>query len=203
MGLLAPTWYRQHSVTKRFNQKVSPKFYGPYRIVAKVGSVAYRLALPPKAKIHDVFHVSVLKKWVGIGTPLQDHLPPVVVDDELAVPLTILEPRLHQGQHEILVHWHGRSPAEATWEVLSEFQLRYPHFALEDKGNFKGDGVLRVYQGEEGLGVKEGDKQENTEEGIGVQEETNKKIQLGTRNVAAKEVIGITRRALLIKQVSY
>lgn len=82
--------YRQHSVARRINQKLSPKFYGPYRIISKVGSVAYRLALPPKAKIHDVFHVSILKKWVGEGSPIQDHLPTIDVEDELPVPQAIL-----------------------------------------------------------------------------------------------------------------
>lgn len=67
--------YRQQSVHKRGNLKLSPKFYGPYRVVKRIGPVAYQLALPPQAKIHDVFRVSVLKKWVGDGVSVQDHLP--------------------------------------------------------------------------------------------------------------------------------
>ena len=44
--------------------KLSPRFIGPYEIIEKVGPVAYRLALPPELeKIHDVFHVSMLRQY--------------------------------------------------------------------------------------------------------------------------------------------
>ena len=44
--------------------KLSRRFIGPYEILERIGSVAYRLALPPKlAKLHDVFHVSMLRKY--------------------------------------------------------------------------------------------------------------------------------------------
>ena len=44
--------------------KLSPRFIGPYEIIEKVGPVAYRLALPPELeKIHDVFHVSMLRRY--------------------------------------------------------------------------------------------------------------------------------------------
>jgi hypothetical protein len=136
--------YRQQSVHKRSNLKLSPKFYGPYRIVKRIGSVAYQLALPPKAKIHYVFHVSVLKKWVGNGVPVQDHLPTLHEDSQL-FPQAIIDHHRHQGVPEVLVHWQGLSPAEATWEPLSDFELRFPPFALVDKGNLKTGGVLRTY----------------------------------------------------------
>ena len=45
--------------------KLSPRFIGPYEIVCKVGPVAYRLKLPPKlSRIHDTFHVSMLRKYI-------------------------------------------------------------------------------------------------------------------------------------------
>jgi len=136
--------YRQQSVHKRSNKKLSPKFYGPYRVVKRIGQVAYQLALPPQAKIHDVFHVSVLKKWVGDGVPIQDHLP-TLHEDSQPLPQAIIGQRHHQGATEVMVHWQGFSPAEATWESLSDFELRFPSFALADKGNFKDGGVLRTY----------------------------------------------------------
>jgi hypothetical protein len=145
--------YRQHSVQRRSNLKLSPKFYGPYLISEKIGPVAYRLALPPKAKIHDVFHIYVLKKWVGVGVPVQDHLPSVVEDSRLA-PQAVLERRTQQGIPEVLVHWKGLSPADASWESLADFQLHFPTFALEGKGNFKGEGVLRTHS-EDLVGVQE------------------------------------------------
>jgi hypothetical protein len=46
-------------------KKLKPRFYGPYRIMRRVGEVAYELELPEGRKIHNMFHVSCLKKVVG------------------------------------------------------------------------------------------------------------------------------------------
>jgi hypothetical protein len=46
---------------------------------------------------------------------------------------------------EVLIHWDGLSPTDATRENLEDMQHRFPLFALEDKDNFKGQGVLRVH----------------------------------------------------------
>ena len=46
------------------NGKLSPRFIGPYKVIKKVGPVAYRLALPPELEnIHNVFHVSMLRRY--------------------------------------------------------------------------------------------------------------------------------------------
>ena len=57
--------YRQSSVKKKGAEKLKPRYYGPYRITRKVGQVAYELELPEGSKIHNVFHVSCLKKVIG------------------------------------------------------------------------------------------------------------------------------------------
>ena len=58
--------YKQTSIKQqKKNNKLSPKYYGPYQIMQKIGSVAYNLELPPTTKIHPVFHVSCLKKLIG------------------------------------------------------------------------------------------------------------------------------------------
>ncbi|XP_026419829.1 uncharacterized protein LOC113315794 [Papaver somniferum] len=57
--------YRQVSVSLRKNFKLSAKYYGPFTVIAKVGNLAYKLQLPPEARVHPVFHVSQLKKKIG------------------------------------------------------------------------------------------------------------------------------------------
>ncbi|KAD3336646.1 hypothetical protein E3N88_32165 [Mikania micrantha] len=70
--------FRQHSVRLQRHYKLSRRFFGPYQIMEKVGQVAYKLHLPPEAKIHNVFHVSMLRKCKG--TPTQQITPLQLVD---------------------------------------------------------------------------------------------------------------------------
>jgi ribosomal protein L21E len=83
--------YIQSSLAARSNQKPAFKFFGPYRVVARVGSVAYRLALPPSSSVHPVFHVSQLKKAVGARHTVTSTLPPSSV--LWSVPAHILQQR--------------------------------------------------------------------------------------------------------------
>uniref|UniRef100_A0A2P2QWZ6 Tf2-1-like SH3-like domain-containing protein n=1 Tax=Rhizophora mucronata TaxID=61149 RepID=A0A2P2QWZ6_RHIMU len=57
--------YYQMSVALRTNLKLTLKFYRPYRVLDRIGTVTYRLALPPNNSVHPVFHVSLLKKATG------------------------------------------------------------------------------------------------------------------------------------------
>ena len=60
--------YRQMSVAVRRNLKLSPRYYGSYTVIQKMGKVAYKLDLPPDSQIFPIFHVSYLKKTIGEQT---------------------------------------------------------------------------------------------------------------------------------------
>lgn len=64
-------------------------FFGPYTIVERVGTVAYRLQLPTSSNIHPVFHVSQLKRAIDRDQALVPHLP--LPDYALQVPLKVLQ----------------------------------------------------------------------------------------------------------------
>lgn len=107
--------YRQISLSGAKYHKLSKRFYGPYLVTAKVGSVAYKLALPPQSKIHNVFHCSLLKLHKGPPPSLIDQLPPLSLDNNpLLTPLAILDfqTKWENGSpvRMALVQWHGLSP---------------------------------------------------------------------------------------------
>lgn len=111
------------------NQKLSFKYYGPFPVLAHVGSVAYKLQLPPMTAIHPVFHVSQLKAAVLPGTQVLLALPP---DIELPrIPLKILQirtvPTASGSVEQGLIHWSGWSREMATWENLAHLCHFFPH----------------------------------------------------------------------------
>jgi len=57
--------YRQSSLKQKGAEKLQPCFYGPHQVVRGLGEVAYELELPLESRIHNVFHVSCLKKALG------------------------------------------------------------------------------------------------------------------------------------------
>ena len=79
--------YIQSSVAPRSNQKLAYSFFGPFKILAKVGTVAYKLALPPECKKHPVVHVSQLKKHVPPAIQVSSDLRSVGTDPFLDVSL--------------------------------------------------------------------------------------------------------------------
>ncbi|GKA29453.1 ty3-gypsy retrotransposon protein [Tanacetum coccineum] len=137
--------YQQLTLARRLSNKLSKRYYGPYKVEARVGKVAYRLTLPHSSKIHPVFHVSILKPFLGNENEVAMGLPEDFQEGSpVEQPLAICDSRmmLRDGKlaWQVLVQWVGVSPEEATWEWLSEFQLAYPNYNIEDKVIFEDRG---------------------------------------------------------------
>ena len=129
--------YRKSSLKQKGAEKLKRRFYGPYKVIRKVGEVAYELELPKESKIHNVFHVSSLKKTLGQHIAPSTELPPL--DDEgllVLIPEQILQVRERKLRNrvirEYLVKWKELSMEDATRE--GEQVLQHPSLhLLEDK----------------------------------------------------------------------
>ena len=101
--------YVQSTLAPRANQKLSFKYFGPFTVLERIGSVAYKLQLPPTTSVHPVFHVSQLKAAVLPGTQVSPVLPS---DTELPrIPMAVLQtrtvPAAHGSVEQGLVRWSG------------------------------------------------------------------------------------------------
>ena len=121
------------SLSVRGRGKLGPRFFGPYQVLERVGDVAYKLALPVGSRIHDVFHVGLLKPFHGEPPVVIPDLPPLQHGRAVPQPAAVLKSRLARGHHELLVQWKGAPSEEASWVALEEFQRLFPKFQLEDE----------------------------------------------------------------------
>jgi hypothetical protein len=85
--------YRKASIKKNGLEKLKPRFFGLYRVRRKVGTMAYELELPPERKIHNVFHVSCLKRAIGQHIIVNEGLPPMDEEGQLILIPEVLEVR--------------------------------------------------------------------------------------------------------------
>ncbi|KAJ4953476.1 hypothetical protein NE237_030308 [Protea cynaroides] len=122
--------YRQLSVSMKKNLKLSPRYYGPFKIVQRMGIIAFKLELPAGSHIHPVFHVSLFKKKVGDTVNIQSLLPIVNVEADKVFPnpQAVIDHRIRKRKREVLIHWQGASPADATWEDLEFIPNKFLDF---------------------------------------------------------------------------
>ncbi|XP_071906144.1 uncharacterized protein [Coffea arabica] len=111
--------YRQQTMAVRKCLKLSAKYYGPFQVEEKVGSVAYKLKLPAGTRLHPVFHVSLFKKKIGPVQGSSTKLPEFDTQDQCPLqPEAILRRRviLRNGQPVIqfLIKWNQLEPEEAS-----------------------------------------------------------------------------------------
>ncbi|KAL0561349.1 hypothetical protein IC582_001774 [Cucumis melo] len=113
--------------------KLSPRFVGPFEILERIGPVAYRLALPPSlSTVHDVFHVSMLRKYVSDPSHVVDY-EPLEIDENLSYveqPVEVLAREVKTLRNKqiplVKVLWRNHRVEEATWEREDDMRSRYP-----------------------------------------------------------------------------
>jgi hypothetical protein len=135
--------YKLQKLAKRYNQKLSPRYYGPYEILQRIGAVAYKLKLPDDSKVHPVFHVSLLKK--AIAPNVEPQPLPSCMNEAWQLepePEEAMDTRRNEvGEVEVLVKWKGLPEFENSWELDEKLRKEYPGFLLEVKESFEGRGI--------------------------------------------------------------
>nr|CAE04776.3 OSJNBb0115I21.3 [Oryza sativa Japonica Group] len=114
--------------------KLAPRFVGPYKIVSRRGEVAYQLELPQSlAGVHNVFHVSQLKKCLRVPTE-EANIEQIEVQEDLTYvekPIRILETNERRTRNRVIrfckVQWSNHSEEESTWEREDELKSAHPH----------------------------------------------------------------------------
>ena len=134
----------------RFGQKgkLSPRFIGPYEILERIGPVAYRLALPPElAKLHNVFHVLMLRRYRSDESHILS-VQDVQVQEDFSYdeePKTILAQEVKQLRNKQVplekVLWQHHDREEATWEPEATMRAQYPQL-FESGMNFEDEILL-------------------------------------------------------------
>ena len=131
--------YRQKTLASHMNEKLSPRFYSPFKIIEKIGPVAYCLQLLDSPNSSSFLSPALSALWVHFS-PLPD-LPPQLNEalQLLVEPEAVLGVRpssspihIHHGQ-EVLIKWKGLSDYEASWELSNVIKQLFPAFHLEDK----------------------------------------------------------------------
>eukprot|EP00253_Pinus_taeda_P010256 PITA_10256 len=119
--------------------KLAPRYCGPFQVLARIGPMAYQLALPSHIRVHNVFHVSMSKKcvyyprhvikWQGIQVEPKGEV--------LVEPLSILDQREVQLRRraitQVKVQWRHYGPEEATWEDEALMRRTYPGLFMAER----------------------------------------------------------------------
>jgi hypothetical protein len=120
--------YKQMSLKQaKKDDKSSPKYYGPYKVLQNIGTMAYKLELPASSRVHPVFYVSCLKKAIGNKIPVQTIFPELDEEGKIILELeAITDTRIRQLRNrsisEYLIKWRKLPSIDSTWEDESFIQ---------------------------------------------------------------------------------
>lgn len=122
--------YRQLSIRSDKWWKLSPKYAGPFKVTQRVGDLAYKLELPEGAKIHNVFHVSVLKRHLGPSDAATPSLPAFEnhIQDQTVGPDRVLARRIVKKGNRAQIQWCNSTEEKATWEDWEAVTQHFPQF---------------------------------------------------------------------------
>ena len=141
--------YKQMSLKQaEKDNKLSPKYYGPYKVLQKIGTMAYKLELPASSRVHPIFHVSCLKKVIGGKLLSQTLLPELDKEGKIILELeAVTETRTRQLWNrsilEYLIKWKDLPAEDSTWEDENFIQKHPKILKRWGKHFFKGEGHVR------------------------------------------------------------
>lgn len=112
----------------RQNQKLATKFGGPFPIIKCISKVAYHVKLPSKAKIHEVFHVNILKSALKSLESVDETILFLVGENGLLPlqPRKILQKRKRKGITWSLLSWIGLPKENSTWVKEHNMKINFP-----------------------------------------------------------------------------
>ena len=114
--------------------KLNPRYIGPFRIIERIGPVAYCLELPSKmSRIHNVFHASMLRKYVLDPSQVLEA-PPIKLNEDLSFevqPMGIVDQEIKELRNKVIpivkVLWRSGTVEETTWETKAFVRKYHPY----------------------------------------------------------------------------
>ncbi|XP_073272604.1 uncharacterized protein [Primulina huaijiensis] len=133
--------------------KLNPRYVGPFEILERIGTLAYRLALSPDmSRIHNVFQVSQLRRYIPDSSHILE-VSPLLLDDNLNKELNYEEVhiRIVDTKEQVLRHrtipyvkiqWYNHTERESTWELEEKMRTLYPYLFKDQVNSSFEDEIL-------------------------------------------------------------
>ena len=114
--------------------KLNPRYIGPFRIIERIGPVAYHLELPLEiSRIHNVFHVSMLRKYISDPSHVLET-PPIELNKDLPFevqPVGIVDQEIKELRNKVIlmvkVLWKSDTVEKTTWKTEAFMSKHHPY----------------------------------------------------------------------------